>query len=629
MGGVRIPCLRADTRRHVHLQARETTQPGAVHQEEASPLLADDARGKVILSKEGTVSHRKLKHAIGFTFVLVSVFSFLFVCSATETRLYFSSDQLGQNPVVQIQEGDVVWIVVVDNDENLDEFVRDRFYANVTILDSHTGAILDPTAFPSPGLDPTVGHVAQTPENIFMIESEANSGLFVSNHAIQIGQRKGWNEPTEGYHIAGPLFTAAQGHHHAYFENMDTILGMYQDWNDDSDTAIAMMKIIDTRASIVWSSDVFDDPSESASITIVDPDENLNRSKVEAIPVFVLVNPDSWNTISPDNATALQAFLTSTSVDGVTGLFLPEASQISPQSIYNAEANLRGARGAADGRYYAQYPDSADTNSPHGIVPVSFWAIETGVDTGVFVLTLDNISLDLGFLELSSGDTIAAFYIDPNNFGDFTLATTSVLERPRTLSRFIDALRASFAKSEAIKTQVFDGETTAMYFLDRQGNRLSEYVTSDCIFIEVLDPDQNIDPNKRERIDAYAASATAHELRPQSLNPFSCDVLRLLQHSEHRLLGDTNLFGDGTAPLIFVLNPRNGRWASFDLLETGDSTGRFVSVICLDISSVYECVPSLDARPGDTLLACYQDPSNPSDVAWISIRIDIGGGAPH
>ena len=42
-------------------------------------------------------------------------------------------------------------------------------------------------------------------------------------------------------------------------------------------------------------------------------------------------------------------------------------------------------------------------------------------------------------------------------------------------------------------TQVYNGTATTMYFLDRQGNRVSGYVNSDCVFIEVIDPDQNED----------------------------------------------------------------------------------------------------------------------------------------
>jgi hypothetical protein len=62
------------------------------------------------------------------------------------------------------------------------------------------------------------------------------------------------------------------------------------------------------------------------------------------------------------------------------------------------------------------------------------------------------------------------------------------------------------------------------------------------------------------------------------------------------------------------------------LLETGVATGDFVSVICVDLVSVYTCVPTLGTLPGDTVVAFYQDPSNHSDSAMISVKVGIGGG---
>jgi hypothetical protein len=41
---------------------------------------------------------------------------------------------------------------------------------------------------------------------------------------------------------------------------------------------------------------------------------------------------------------------------------------------------------------------------------------------------------------------------------------------------------------------------------------------------------------------------------------------------------------------------------------------------------VYTCVPTLGALPGDTIVAFYQDPSNHSDSAMISVKVGIGGG---
>ena len=51
-----------------------------------------------------------------------------------------------------------------------------------------------------------------------------------------------------------------------------------------------------------------------------------------------------------------------------------------------------------------------------------------------------------------------------------------------------------------------------------------------------------------------------------------------------------------------------------------------MSVICIDLVSVYTCVPTLGALPGDTIVAFYQDPSNHSDSAMIQLKVGIGGG---
>ena len=183
-----------------------------------------------------------------------------------------------------------------------------------------------------------------------------------------------------------------------------------------------------------------------------------------------------------------------------------------------------------------------------------------------------------------------------------------------------------------------------MWFLDRQGNRVSGYANSDCVFIEVLDPDQNEDQYRRERIDGfwdqrvepgYVLDGQNVPFGPEDFsdNHLDCGFQNDEDHPLNALLGDTNIFWSsdndsyemGEAKL-YVLNPRNGHWAPVDLMETGAATGDFVSVICIELTNVYECVPSLYVQPGDTLIAVYQDPTNHSDSAWISIKVGIGGG---
>ena len=180
-------------------------------------------------------------------------------------------------------------------------------------------------------------------------------------------------------------------------------------------------------------------------------------------------------------------------------------------------------------------------------------------------------------------------------------------------------------------TQVWDGTTTNMYFLDRQGNRVSGYVNSDCVFVEVIDPDQDEDQYRRERIDGYWDGGQTVAFAPFPLREFECELDPEPQRWINQLLGHTNIFNDepidgDSAPKLYVLNPRSGHYAAIDLLETGVATGDFVSVICIDLVDVYECVPTLAVLPGDTIVAFYQDPSNHSDSAMISIKVGIGGG---
>jgi hypothetical protein len=219
---------------------------------------------------------------------------------------------------------------------------------------------------------------------------------------------------------------------------------------------------------------------------------------------------------------------------------------------------------------------------------------------------------------------------------------------PPFITRTRVANDVSFDLMSIADTQVYDGSTVNMHFLDRQGNRVSGYASSDCVFIEVIDPDQDEDQYRRERIDAYWDGGQNVPFGPQALNEFLCPVEDMDGHWHYVnwLLGDTNIFNDdGPAdsldgecwfedwdgdhaawPKLYILNPGTGRWAAVDLLETGPATGQFVSVICIDLVSVYECVPNLDVWPGDTIIAVYQDPSNHSDSAWISIQVGMGGG---
>jgi len=736
------------------------------------------AQAKSLTRKGGTT----LKKRLGILGVLAILVMALFALSAvaSEAQLYFSSDKNGQNRVTNIQEGDEVWIVVIDNDQNIDCDIRDKMAPDLKIMDPKTGAYIvwNPAADPSnpqPGED-------------YLEETGADTGVFVSNRSFQVGTRLEFDVQHLNTHVvdvdgndfrwgdylyvenaAGQAIRKAmdpyQENFIGRFENMDTLVGMYQDPNDPGDIALGMMKIIDTKAQLMWGTpgnptEVYKDANGAATITVVDPDENLNCNQVEYVPVFIIVNPGSWNPVQSGSPTNFCMLKRTGGVDG-KGAVLNDP--IRWYNIYDQAANV-------DHRYYIQYDVNLfQTTDANGITPVLFYAQETGVATGVFQLNLNSILTDLEFDELHVRDVLVAYYLDPNDFDDFKIATAYIEEHQHSITSFSDATRAdkelywlgrdpvyvqvidsnanvdpccpeqvvvhicdphgeddsewivldetssnspvffsnagtqllpvwdalgvgvagtiggyqlqldnwkleafnedsiyvryndvyytqeamnglgdvdittafppeidhvrvqndvSFDLMEVADTQVYDGSTVNMYFLDRQGNRVSGYVNSDCVFIEVIDPDQDEDQYRRERIDAYWDGGQNLPFGPWAANVFECPFEHEFTNLINPLLGDTNVFNDGDLAKIYVLNPRSGRWAAVDLLETGVATGDFVSVTCIDLTSVYsECVPTLDVLPGDTIVAVYQDPSNHSDSAWISIKVGIGGGA--
>jgi len=604
------------------------------------------------------------------------------------------------------------------------------------------------------------------------------------------------------------------------FENMDTLTGLYVDQNDPKDVACVMAKIIDTEATISWDQEIYKDANGSASITIVDPDENVNCNVAEWVPVFVIVNPGSWNPVdfvqtpaagglSPTTFCALKRsggvnpLNAGAPASGGAGSCPILNQTIAWWNIYNSNiaanpVNVVNNQVLPLGAYYIEYPTTIDANpnvvtfdmtETNGIVRCMWWAQETGVNTGEFQLKLNNIAPDLGFRSLDVCDVLVAYYLDPNDEDDFTLCTAYIESREcASITSFTNANRGdmaeywlgrdpiyvqvidsnanvdsccpeqvvvhicdvhedddsewvildetssnspvfftmngyqllaiwdalgvgrvansyqlrldnwmleaynedsiyaryndvyyvpglfglaglgdgasastiataappqirvtrvdndvSFDLMEVMSTEVFAfGGTTNMWFLDRQGNRVSGYVNSDCVFVEVLDLDQDEDQYRRERIDGYwdngpnlnnrgqnypfgpvgAASAWVgvHPVIPGAVLPDS---------RVNFMLGNNNPWdaaGLDTHPKLYILNPRTGNWQYVDLLENGVASGDFVSTTCIDLVSQYAAVPTLGVNPGDTIIAVYQDPSNHSDSAWISIKVGCGGG---
>jgi flagellar hook assembly protein FlgD len=298
-------------------------------------------------------------------------------------------------------------------------------------------------------------------------------------------------------------------------------------------------------------------------------------------------------------------------VDDTEFLILNEMSSNSP--IFFSHAGMRlisvwDAMGIGDPGALGGYSLELDN-----------WELEAFNEDSIYVRYNDVVYFDVeSALGLADG---------LDSLGDRNTATAF----PPRIREARAANDVSFAVFEVGDTQVFDGNTTTMYFLDRQGNRVTGYLNSDCAFIEVVDPDQDEDRYRRERIDAFwDGNGNNGQNVPfgpidDVLNHRPCGFADVVVHMVNDILGDTNIYDPGTWAKLYILNPRNGRWAPVDLLETATDSGTFVSVTCVDLVSVSTCAPSLGVLPGDTLLAVYNDPSNHSDVAWIAIKVAIGG----
>ena len=799
----------------------------------------------------------KRRYVIGGVIATLLVALFALPALATDAEMFFASDKNGANRVTMIQEGDEIWIAVYDPDQNKDCDLRDKMSPDIKIMDPKTGAYIVWDG--RPDLVDPVAIMAHD----YLEETGNDTGLFVSHRSFKVGEREDFDVEEENTHVVdvdgndfqwgGYIYDTEPGNNDenvvgddrgwidedgifedgvcgaadgnildanddgclpadvngqcdaeyviGRFENMDTLVGLYQDPNDDKDVACAMGKIIDIEATISWDQEIYKDDRGTATITVVDPDENLNCNEVEWVPVFIIVNPGSWNPVQTDSPNSFCMLKRTGGIDPVDGNNAEgNGEPIRWWNIYNSHMGVTFGAGNQINNsqptngdpYVMEYPTTGDDNvtsfattDDDGHCRVSFYAQETGVNTGVFQLNLNHIKVDLGFDELDVNDVLVAYYLDPNDFDDFKLAVAYIEESScASITRFTDATRAaqseywigrdpiyvqvidsnanvdpccpeqvvvhicdpheeddseywildetssnspvffsyagmqllpvwdalgiglagmnggyqlqldnwkfevfnedsvyvryndvyyelgerglaglgdqvafwgdagtsplpplinrvrldndvSFDVMEIADTQVFDGTTTTMYFLDRQGNRVSGYVNSDCIFIEVIDDDQNEDVLRRERIDAFWDGEQNIPFGPMALNELDCGVIGddPQTHPVNALLGHINMFDNGlaagtngTCAKIYVLNPRNGRWAAVDLLETAVGSGDFISVICVDLVDPEVCPTQLAVVPGDTIVAVYQDPSNHSDSAWICIKVGCGGG---
>jgi len=116
---------------------------------------------------------------------------FTLTAVASDAQMYFSSDKNGQNRVTNIQEGDEVFIVVIDNDQNIDCDIRDKMGPDLKIMDPKTGAYI----VWAPDLQD-----ADWLDEDFLEETGADTGVFVSNRAFQVGTRLDYAAANEHMH---------------------------------------------------------------------------------------------------------------------------------------------------------------------------------------------------------------------------------------------------------------------------------------------------------------------------------------------------------------------------------------------------------------------------------------------
>ncbi|MGC9018620.1 MAG: T9SS type A sorting domain-containing protein [Candidatus Bipolaricaulaceae bacterium] len=204
----------------------------------------------------------------------------------------------------------------------------------------------------------------------------------------------------------------------------------------------------------------------------------------------------------------------------------------------------------------------------------------------------------------------------------------------------------SFAKVKVYDYQVFDGTTHHMRFLDGNYQPVTEIPVSGSLYLEVTDLDQNEHPMLRELIfggwnkDAVTGddvNASLGSGTPQNAGEHSgpiwwkntgdSDVMTPQGAvSTAPSLGDTSITGITETVKIFMWNAQRGTWERIDLRETAVGSGIFRSTTCVLVSdSRHPGDGNLGSRAGDTIMAFYQDPSNHSDIAIISIKVSEGG----
>jgi hypothetical protein len=498
---------------------------------------------------------------------------------------YFSDAQ-GQKPLGKVQEGNYVYIVVKDADKAACGIAE--FLADIVIFDFKTGAWLE------------------YPGAVFRELGGIGSGLFFwvtgpgsnTKVAVQIGSRADFADVPTQTHVLGNIsaaITAWEDGNWEYldadiqmgllpaaravqrlqldaegrFENNDTLILLVGDLTDSRNVDQDQLKIIDTVSALnVTPGKVkygCGAACENIVVTIKDADENLNCNEVEYVPVFVIINPGSWD----GDVTNFCSLILRGGYDEA-GVLWDE-----PIRWYNIYEEAR----------FIDYDGAPWWNPdwPTTVLRAVFFAAETSVSSGEFKLDLGNLedfqeALGLGRdARLPPGTTIAFYYIDPNDFDDMDLATIEVDDRPHSQVFITDASGVPISEvkigHQGLYIRVYDADANVeaccqdkvvVHICDPHNEDDSEYIVID----EISNNSGIFFTQSGVRLEPLWDAVNGYQLvfDDWRIQAFNEDTIFVRYNSVDYMTESLNALGDGDPndgffpPEINYDAPRNQYW---------------------------------------------------------------------
>ncbi|MCK4410951.1 hypothetical protein KAV67_01575, partial [Candidatus Bipolaricaulota bacterium] len=358
----------------------------------------------------------KKRYVIGSMIaILIMAFFAMSALASANSEVWLSKDSTGYPKVTSIEEGDTVWIVVQDPNHG-NKCCVNRIYTQILLYDAKTGAYLD--------WDNERDTIPTPTDSNFLLETAPDSGLFISNEAFKIGNRKGGTTGSDVWtHTPGDLAGGkwlyvgetrtdiAVSEILGRVENMDTLILMYIDPDDPQDISTGLIKIEDTTSTVTWPLGNPPNATKPVTVRITDLDENVT-CEIEKVPVFFAINPGG-------------------TVQTNTFCLFNRTENLRWYNIYMAGGTVAGGDELLSTSLRSLY-----TLVGYGAEDTTLWAglaTETGVGTGVFEFTIEDLSTGFPleaygdptptYHSFSTNDVIVAYYLDPNDADDFQLAS--------------------------------------------------------------------------------------------------------------------------------------------------------------------------------------------------------------